>query len=188
MPRTLQVEPLTARSPEIGRWLWALEEVRARTHRLIDRLDQRILDWEGPDGRENAIGSLLYHIAYVEMGWLFFDMLGKPFPPQVQSDLPYEMDDGHGRLSRVLGVPLAEHLGRLKRSRTIALETLREIPIEDWRRLRHPSDEDYEVTPEWAVFHLVEHEAGHAFQISSLKARATRLFAAGAHPEKWPAD
>jgi hypothetical protein len=28
----------------------------------------------------------------------------------------------------------------------------------------------------------VEHEAGHAFQISSLKARATRLFAASARP------
>jgi len=116
------------------------------------------------------------------MGWLFLDILEKPFPPQVRSDFPYKRDDGHGRLSRVLGVPLAEHLSRLKHSRTIALELLREIPIEDWRRLRHPRDEDYAVTPEWAVFHLVEHEAGHAFQISSLKARATRLFAANAHP------
>lgn len=181
MPWTLHVEPLNASSPEIGRWLWALEEVRARTHRLIDGLDQRTLDWEGADGQENAIGSLLYHIAYVEMGWLFIDILGKPFPPQVSKDFPHKRDEGHGRLSRVLGVSLADHLGRLKRSRTIALDTLREIPIEDWRRLRHPSGEDYELTPEWAVFHLVEHEAGHAFQISSLKARATRLFAAKTH-------
>ncbi len=182
MPRILQVEPLNASSPEIGRWLWALEEVRARTLRLIDGLDQRILDWEGADGRENAIGSLLYHIAHIEMGWVFMDILRMPFPPQVLSELPHKRDDGHGRLSRVLGGPLAEHLGRLKRTRAIALDTLREIPIEDWRRLRHPSDEDYELTPEWAVFHLVEHEAGHAFQISSLKARATRLFAPKARP------
>jgi hypothetical protein len=28
------------------------------------------------------------------------------------------------------------------------------------------------------VFHLVEHEAGHAFQISSLKARGTRMLTA----------
>lgn len=181
MPRTLQVEPLNARSPEIGRWLWALEEVRARTHRLIDGLDQRTLDWEGADGRENAIGSLLYHIADVEMGWLFGEILEKPFPPQVRSDFPHKGRDAQGRLPRVLGVPLAEHLGRLKRSRTIALDTLRDIPIEDWRRLRHPTGEDYEVAPEWVVFHLVEHEAGHAFQISSLKARASRLFAAKAH-------
>lgn len=31
--------------------------------------------------------------------------------------------------------------------------------------------------PEWAAFHLVEHEAGHAFQISSLRARGTRMLA-----------
>ena len=182
MRRTLQVERLNAPSPEIGRWLWALEEVRARTHRLIDGADQRTLDWEGADGRENAIGSLLYHIAQVEMGWVFEDILGKPFSPQVRSDFPHKSRDEHGRLSRVLGVSLAEHLGRLKRSRAIALAALREIPIDEWRRLRHPTGEDYEVTPEWAVFHLVEHEAGHTFQISSLKARATRLFAAKAHP------
>ena len=44
MLRTLQVEPLKPHSPEIGRWLWALEEVRTRTHRLIDGLDQRTLN------------------------------------------------------------------------------------------------------------------------------------------------
>ena len=68
-------------------------------------------------------------------------------------------------------------MGRLARSRKVFLETFREIPGEEWRRLRSPEGEDYSVTPEWAVFHLVEHEAGHAFQISSLKARARRAAA-----------
>jgi hypothetical protein len=93
------------------------------------------------DGRENPIGSLLYHIALVEMSWLFEDILEEPLPPQVHSDFPHKMRDGK-RLSRVLSVPLAEHLGRFKRSRTIALDALRGIPVEDWRRLRHPSDVD----------------------------------------------
>jgi len=62
--RMLQIDPLPGYEPEVGRWLWALEEVRRRTLRLVEGLDQRTLDWEGPDGRENAIGSLLYHISH----------------------------------------------------------------------------------------------------------------------------
>ncbi len=135
-----------------------------------------MMDWEGPDGRENAIGSLLYHIALAEMSWLFLDILEQKFPPQIRNDFPHEMSDGKGRLTRVLGVSLSEHCGCLKRSRVILLDALRKMSVEDWRPLRHPSDVDYAVTPEWALFHLIEHESGHAFQISSLKARATRLF------------
>jgi hypothetical protein len=51
MSRVLQVEPLNGCPSGIGRWLWALEEVRARTHRLVDGLDQQTLDWEGLDAR-----------------------------------------------------------------------------------------------------------------------------------------
>ena len=80
-------------------------------------------------------------------------------------------------MARVLGVPLADHLGRLERSRAIFLDAFRGMSLDDWRRLRAPGDVDYHVTPEWAVFHLVEHEAGHAFQISALKARSARFFA-----------
>lgn len=46
------VTPVPAQDPEIGRWLWAMEEVRRRrTLKLVTGLDQRTLDWEGPDGR-----------------------------------------------------------------------------------------------------------------------------------------
>lgn len=79
--RTLAVNAQAGYVPEIGRWLWAMNEVRRRTLRLVDALDQRVLDWEGPDGRENAIGTLLYHIALVEMSWLFMD--GARVPDQL---------------------------------------------------------------------------------------------------------
>lgn len=79
----------------------------------------------------------------------------------------------------MLGVPLAEHVGRLNRSREVFLKELKKISFAEWRRLHlDPQDGEYEVTPEWVVFHLVEHEAGHAFQISSLKARGTRMLTA----------
>ena len=180
----LQITPPDGYDPEIGRWLWALQDVRRRyTLRRVKDLDPRLVDWEGPDGRENAIGSLLYHIALVELGWLYGDLKGlTDLPPAVKPDFPFpsgEPDRNH--LTRVLGIPLAEHIARLDRSREVLLQELQGISSDEWRRLRRPHDFEkvnYEVTPEWAVFHLVEHEAGHAFQISSLKARGTRLLAA----------
>jgi hypothetical protein len=186
--RELRIVPLDGFDPDIGRWLWALQDVRRRyTMRLIKDLDPRLVDWEGPDGQENAIGSLLYHIAHVEMGWLFGDVRGMTeLPAAIQPDFPFDSrEPNSNRLTRVLGVPLAEHVARLDRSREVFLKEFEGISPDDWRRLRRPPDFEevnYEVTPEWAVFHLVEHEAGHAFQISSLKARGTRMLATGATP------
>lgn len=176
--RELMARPLPGYDPEIGTWLWALEDVRRRyTLRFVDGLDRRTLDWEGPDGRENAIGTLLYHIADVELGWLFYDvLLQTDLPEAVKPDFPHPDRGPDGRLTPVLGVPLDVHLGRLERSRRLFLETFRDIPPAEWRRLRAPEGEDYAVTPQWAVFHLVEHEAGHAFQISALRRRAARWF------------
>jgi DinB superfamily len=182
--RQLQITPLDGYDPEIGRWVWALQDVRRRyTLRLVKDLDPRLVDWEGPDGQENAIGSLLYHIALVELGWFYGDLKGlTELPPAVKPDFPFPSREGdRNHLTRVLGIPLAEHVARLDRSRGVFLQELQGISSDDWRRLRRPPDFEkvsYEVTPEWAVFHLVEHEAGHAFQISSLKARGTRMRAA----------
>lgn len=175
MTKMLQLAALSGYEPEIGRWLWVMDEVRRKTLDLVKDLDQRTLDWEGPDGQENAIGSLLYHIALVEMSWLFLDILEQDFPSSVKADFPHEMAS-QGRVTRVISVTRTEHLERLKRSRNVLLEAFRGVRLDDWRRLRSPENVDYQVTPEWAVFHLVEHEAGHAGQIGALKARAARFF------------
>lgn len=176
MTTELKINPLPAENPEIGRWLWALAEVRHRTLRLVADIDQRLLDWRGSDGAENSIGSLLYHIALVEMSWLYFDLLQQEFPPQVSDLFPHPMADPDGKVSHIPGLTLEEHLQRLTTTREIALAQFLQMNLAEWRQLRPPvNDQPYETTPEWAVFHLIEHEAGHAFQISSLKARWQRL-------------
>lgn len=172
MRQVLQVTALSGYPDEIGRWLWAMQAVRGKTLWLVDGLDQATLDWEGPDGRENSIGSLLYHIALVEIGWLYTDILGQEFPPEVERECAFPMWTAEGGMGRVPNVSLLDHLGRLERLRSNFLTTLRGMTLDDWRRLRSPEGEDYDVTPEWAIFHLVEHEAGHQAQISSLKRRA----------------
>ncbi|WDL95371.1 DinB family protein [Alicyclobacillus sp. ALC3] len=172
MRQLLEITPLPGYPEDIGRWLWAMEAVREENLEVVGGLTQEELDWEGLDGQENSIGSLLYHIAGVEMGWLHFDLLQlKEFPPEVKEDFPHDLF-GADRLTAIKGVPLAEHLGRLERSRAVFLDAFRGMTLEDWRSLRAPDGENYEVTPEWTVFHLVEHEAGHAYQIRSLKRRA----------------
>lgn len=167
------VSPLPGCEPEIGRWLWALEEVRRRTLELVANLEQQLLDWEGPDGQENAIGSLLCHVALVEASWLFMDLLQQEIPAAIRGHFPH--DDLQTGFARVLGIPLPEHLARLTLVRQALLEAISPMALSEWRRPREPVDRPgYEVTPEWAIFHLIEHEAGHAAQISSLRARAVR--------------
>lgn len=170
MRETLAVKPFEGYPAEIGVWLWALEETRSGTKVHVDGLGQDVIDWAGPEDDENSIGTLLYHIAAVEMGWLHFDVLGQPerFP---EADFPFE-PFSEGRITPVMGVPLADHLARLDRSRAIFLERIKEINLVDWSKLRSPEGEDYDVSPAWMVFHLVEHEAGHAAQIGVLKKRA----------------
>jgi hypothetical protein len=177
--KTLHVIPIQAQHPEIGRWLWALAEVRKRTLALVDDCDQRTLDWTGPDGCENSIGSLLYHIAAVEMYWVFLDILGRNLSEDVKALLPLPGFDENQRITRLTGVSRSEHVDRLHSTRKVANAIFAEMDVKEWRRARAPLDgsEEYEVTPEWAVFHLIEHESGHAAQISSLKARSRRRFA-----------
>jgi uncharacterized damage-inducible protein DinB len=170
----LRIDALPSYPEEIGRWLWALEEVRRHTRETVQGLGQGVLDWRGPGGEENSIGSLLYHVAIVEMDWLFFDIRGKEsFPGSVGRLFPLPMRTDR-RLTHVPGVTLAEAVARLDGSRTVFLDDMTSMSLEDWRRARSPVNADYHVTPEWVVFHLVEHEARHADQMRSLKARASQ--------------
>jgi hypothetical protein len=52
-------------------------------------------------------------------------------------------------LTRLLGVALAEHVGRLNRSREVFLKELEETSFTEWRRLRpSPKDDEEEITME----------------------------------------
>ena len=167
----LTVTPLASATPEVGHWLWAMEEARRGLLRTITGLDQDALDWRGRDGSDNSIGSLLYHVALVEMSWLYDDILLTNPPGDVAALLPYDHRTADGRLAVVAGVPLAEHLERLAHTRAMFLELMTPMTLEDWHTVREPDGEDYACSPAWVVYHLVEHEAGHLFQIREVKRR-----------------
>ena len=125
MTTELKINPLPAATPEIGRWLWALAEVRQRTLRQIADIDQRLLDWRGSGGAENSVGSLLYHIALVEMSWLYLDLLQQEFPPEVNNLFPFPMADEAGKVSMKKTLPL--QVGEVFDSMNMSSKKLREF-------------------------------------------------------------
>lgn len=161
------IEALPGYEPEIGRWLWALEDERQRPKEVLAGIDPPALDWAPPEGG-NSIGTILYHLALIEADWLSVEVLEQAsYPHEVAALLPHEDRDKRGRLTRLQGVGLDAYLVRLDAIRDRLLAAFREMPLAEFRRLRHlPA---YDVTPEWVVHHLVQHEAEHRGQIGLLR-------------------
>lgn len=153
--------------PEIGIWTFALADQRARTLAAADGLSDEALTW-APDGAPNSIGCLLYHCAATEMNWLFEDIWqAAAFTAEVEALLPYPYRDDEGRLWPVTGESLADHVARLETTREILVRAVHALSLEDFGQERHIRD--YVVTPEWILYHLLEHEALHAGQIRTIR-------------------
>lgn len=161
--KELFVTPVANEEPEIGRWLWALEDVRSKLLERLDGIRQTTLDAkiEG----STSIGSLLYHIAVVETGWLHYDLLGTSPPPEIATLFPVEPWSKDGLLTHIEGQSIEEHLHRLRTVRQVFLSHFQSMTLTDWRTPRTNEEEGYDVTPEWVVYHLIEHEAQHRGQI-----------------------
>lgn len=170
------VEAHLSKAPDIGRWLWALQDTRQRTMRELDQLTSVMIDWR-PAGNGSSIGTVLYHLAGIEADWLYVEVLEQSIPPEVVTLFPYPDRDEQGRLTQVEGVSLEQHLSRLETVRGLLLGVYEQMDLLDFRRVR--SLENYEVTPEWVLHHLIQHEAEHRGQIGSLRAGAEHELALG---------
>lgn len=166
----LVIEPYPSATPEAGLWLGGLQRIRQALLDTVERIDtgglsQECIDWRGVTGDDNSVGSLLYHVAGIELDWLYADLLMQEFPPDVLELFPYPVRDATGALQHVPGIALSEHVARLHTSRARFLEVVSALDLAAWRRMREPAGVDYAVTPEWIVWHLTEHEAGHLYAI-----------------------
>jgi uncharacterized damage-inducible protein DinB len=161
--RTQIVNALPVYDLTVGRLLWAFEESRRRTLRVLDRLDPGLLEWQ-PAWGGNPISALLYHLAAIEVDWLFTDILEQSeFPPRIAALFPYDVRSSDGVLTIPQSGSLESHLQRLKEMRTFFLEVLLEMSENEFRRIR--TFPDYQVTPEWTIYHLIQHEAEHRSEI-----------------------
>lgn len=174
-PKELLVldDPLS-QEPEIGRWLAALQDARLRTMRVLDGLSPAMIDWRSADD-ESSIGTLLYHLADIEADWLYVEVLEQSIPPEVAALFAHPTRDAHGHLNQVEGASLDEHLQRLDTVRNLLLDGYRRMELAEFRRVHHFTH--YDVTPEYVLHHLLQHEAEHRSQIGALRTRAERALA-----------
>lgn len=171
MPEKQQhiIQPLPDCEPEIGRALAMIEDCRARTRKGLRELNPAAVDWVG-GFNGHSIGTLLYQIAAIEIRWLGIEVVQNGLPESAWEQFPHEVRDDQGRLTAVRGVSLDEHWQRLNRVRGLLLETYRNMSLDDYRRPR--AFDEYDVTPEWVLHHLMQHEAEHRDELNSLRAAA----------------
>lgn len=157
--------------PAIGQWLWALEDTRHRTMEELENVLPAMIHWLPPDGG-STIGTILYHIAIIEADWLYAEVLVQEFPAEVTALFPFGYRDEEGRLAQVNGLSLEQLIERLAAVRGRLLDVYQRMDLAEFRRVR--SLPDYDVTPEWVLHHLMQHEAEHRSQIGTLRASAKR--------------
>ena len=117
-------------------------------------------------------GVRLAHIAAIEMDWLYAEILEQEIPAHVLSLLPDDVRGPDGNLYVVAGMPLDEHLRRLAATREVFVGVLQQLTLEDFYRQR--SLPRYDVTPEWVMHHLADHESGHRADIRMARAAYQR--------------
>ncbi|KYG29563.1 DinB family protein [Alkalihalobacillus trypoxylicola] len=153
------------KEPDISRWVWCLEDIRNELIKQISPLNQHQLDQ--PMEQESTIGSLLYHIALVEADWLFVEVLEQEnFDSDLLELFPYPFHGEDKKLSMVTGDSIEFHLLRLRKVRERLHIVFQQMSLAEYRRPR--TFDTYNVTPEWVIYHLIEHEANHRGQIFSM--------------------
>ena len=164
----LHISPIDGFAPEIGRALWMLEDTRSLTGRILEGISPEVIDWQPPNG--NSIGTLLYHIAIIEMDWLFNEVMQEKMPASVWEAFPFPVRGVNDRLYVVSGLSLDAHFKRMDSTRRLLLDTFKPMKLDDFRRPR--TAERYEVTPEWVIHHLVLHETEHRGEIGTIRTLA----------------
>jgi uncharacterized damage-inducible protein DinB len=75
--------------------------------------------------------------------------------------------DQDGNLTNSPGISLPVHLQRLTSVRKYFMDAVLDITDDEFQRVRlFP---DYKVTPQWVIYHLMQHEAEHWGQIMTIR-------------------
>lgn len=161
----LVIRPLVGYPQPIAEALWRLQDERKRTLEALKDLPKSAIDWQAT-GLQNSIGTLLYHIAAIELDWLYAEVLERDWTPELKTLFSYAVRDDKGRLYPVQNVSMNDHLARLEKTRQYLLDGFKGMTIEDYRRIRELPN--YDVSPEWVLHHLAQHEAEHRGEILTI--------------------
>ena len=151
-------------SPRVAFLFSMMDRIRSRLLRVIEDLTDDVIDYSPDVEGIETIGTLLLHIAGVEWSYIFEDI--------GEEEMDYEKWK-HAFALREENLPQLT-----KQSLQFYIDRLTEVRSEVFTRLRNLDDSNLhklvgvggaEVSIEWILFHLLEHEAMHIGQISILK-------------------
>ena len=177
-PKITTCDPVEGFTPQLGRYVAQMTEVRDDLKREVADLSIQQLDWH-PDEQTESIGTLLLHCDAVEWSWLHEDVLGKrsaEYPGEWSEAMPVRVG-----AAQVTGRPVEYYLQKLQATRERSLEILRGFTDADLSRLvgeaEPPPGEEKRsrlFTIDWVIWHIIEHEATHVGQIELLRRLAPR--------------
>ena len=180
-PRMVTCDPVAGYTPQIGRYVAQMTEVRQDLLHELDSLDVGQLDWH-PDDQTESIGTLLLHLDAIEWSWIFQDIFGaadEAYPGSWAEAMPIRMG-----VPQVQGRSLASYLDRLAASRARTLEVLRDFTDADLARHVGEGEVPAGMEPrstlytiDWIIWHILEHEVIHLAQIELLRRLAPRTAA-----------
>lgn len=162
----LALHPLEGYVAPVGYAVGCLEKERARTLKTVADLTVQDLDVHA-EGIPNSIGCLLYHVAAIELDWLYSDILEQDVPADLMKHFPRDVRDQKGELSALPGTELGTYLDKLSAVRRALLDKLIGMDEADFYRLRR--FDPYDVNPAWVLYHLLEHEAKHGEQMAHIR-------------------
>jgi uncharacterized damage-inducible protein DinB len=151
--------------PEVGRWLSAFAEVRRGTDAILDEFDPADIDRDPGDGGD-TLGSVLYHVASVEIGWMYVDILDRERDIDLER-YPYASREADGRLAIVRGETLDQHRERLAEARANVVGIIAAMSNEGFHRVHVREEGD--VATDWVIYHLIDHELEHRARISQIR-------------------
>ena len=132
---------------------------------FMDRIDACVRQltpeqiWRRANTNQNAVGNLLLHLNGNVRQWILHGVGGQT--DLRDRDAEFEAKDGRDA---------SELLARLRATVEEAAALIRQLPA--GRLMEHTQNQGYDCSVLAAIYHVVEHFAGHTFQIIY----ATKLF------------
>jgi len=125
-----------------------LTQAAGRVDECLARLTEEQI-WARGSSNENAVGNLVLHLCGNIHQWLLSGVAGAPF-----------MRDRDAEFTATAGTNLGDHLRQTVQSAVTVIEQQTEADLE-----RRIEVQQYEIAVLEAIYHVVEHFAGHAGQI-----------------------
>ncbi len=158
-------------SPKVGLIYSLLEENRRLVKDKVRKLKPAHLQWR-PDKKTNTIGTLLLHIAEAELWWMQEIIDHIPLSQKQKEEFSSDLY-GRNRTRQIGRTSLDYLFGKMDKVRRRTRGILRKLSDRDLEKV-HQFKND-RITYGYILFHLLEHEASHAGQISNLINRMREL-------------